>query len=379
MAKSVTAIPLLANSPGSARHLTVHRYGKPGWRPKAYLQAAIHADEVPPLLVAHHLIRMLDEAERAGQIKGEIVVVPLANPIGSSQFLNLSHVGRYELAGGGNFNRNWPDLNVGLADRVRDRIGDDGAGNVAAIRAALLADLNERTAGNEMTSLRLALARLAVDADFVFDMHCDSDSLLHLFLSPAHWPAAADLSAEIGSHATLLCEDSGGHSFDETFSLPWLKIASAFPGRPIPPACLAATIEYRGQADVFDEAAEPDARALFRFFQRRGLIGGDPGPPPPPLCDATMLDATDSVRSPGAGVLAYKVAPGQRVTAGTVIADLVDPMAADPVKARTPIKTIADGLVLSRRLEKLVRPGDSVAKVVGVRSLPSRQGCLLED
>jgi predicted deacylase len=67
------------------------------------------------------------------------------------------------------------------------------------------------------------------------------------------------------------------------------------------------------------------------------------------------------------------------VTAGTVIADLVDPMADDPLKARTPIKTIADGLVLSRRLEKLVRPGDNVAKVVGTRSLPSRQGYLLED
>jgi predicted deacylase len=379
MAKTVTPIPLLTNSPGSTRQLIAHRYGKPGWRPKAYLQAAIHADEIPPLLVAHHLIRLLDEAERAGQIKGEIIVVPLANPIGSGQFLNTTHVGRYELSGGGNFNRNWPDLSAGLAERVRDKLTGDGARNVAIVREALLADLNERTAGNEMTSLRLALARLAVDADFVFDMHCDSDSLLHLFLSTAHWPEGADLSAEIGSHATLLCEDSGGHSFDETFSLPWVKLAAACPGRPIPPACLAATIEYRGQADVFDAMAEPDAQALFRFLQRRGLIAGNPGPAPKPLCDGTLLDATDSVRSPGAGVLAYKVELGQRVTAGTDIAELVDPMADDPAKARMPIKTITDGLVLSRRLDKLVRPGDSVAKVVGNRSLPSRKGYLLED
>jgi hypothetical protein len=379
MAKTVTAIPLLTNSPGSTRQLIAHRYGKPGWRPKAYLQAAIHADEIPPLLVAHHLIRLLDEAERAGQIKGEIIVVPLANPIGSGQFLNTTHVGRYELSGGGNFNRNWPDLSAGLAERVRDKLGDDGARNVAVVREALLADLNGRSAGNEMTSLRLALARLAVDADFVFDMHCDSDSLLHLFLSTAHWPDGADLSAEIGSHATLLCEDSGGRSFDETFSLPWVKLAAALPGRPIPPACLAATIEYRGQPDVFDEMAEPDAQALFRFFQRRGLIAGNPGPPPKPLCDGTLLDATDVVRSPGAGVVAYKVELGQRVTAGTVIAELVDPMAEDPAKARTPITTITDGLVLSRRQDKLVRPGDSIAKVVGKNSLPTRTGFLLED
>lgn len=379
MAKTITSIPLLASSPGSARHLIAQRYGKPGARPKAYLQAAIHADEIPPLLVAHHLIRLLDQAERAGQIKGEIIVVPLANPIGSGQFLNTTHVGRYDLAGGGNFNRNWPDLSAGLAELVVDKLTADADRNVGAIRIALMASLDARTAGNEMTSLRLALARLAVDADFVLDLHCDNDSLMHLFLTPAHWPEAADLSAEIGSRATLLSADSGGNSFDETFSTPWLKLAAAFPERPIPPACLAATIEYRGQGDVSDELAEADATALFRFLRRRGLIAGDPGPCPAPLCDGTMLDATDVVRSPGAGVIAYKVELGQQVTAGAVIAELVDPMADDPTQARTPIKTIADGLVLSRRHDRLVRPGDSIAKVVGNKSLPTRTGLLLED
>ena len=92
-----------------------------------------------------------------------------------------------------------------------------------------------------------------------------------------------------------------------------------------------------------------------------------------------MLDATDIVRSPGAGVVAYKVQLGDKVTAGAVIAELVDPMADDPAKGRTPIKTVADGLVLSRRHDKLVRPGDSIAKVVGAKSLPTRKGLLLED
>ena len=49
-------IPLGADRPGTQRTLLVHRYGDPDARPKAYLQAALHADETPALLVAHHLV-----------------------------------------------------------------------------------------------------------------------------------------------------------------------------------------------------------------------------------------------------------------------------------------------------------------------------------
>ena len=247
------------------------------------------------------------------------------------------------------------------------------------IRTAMLADLEARTAGSELASLRLALARLAVDADIVLDCHCDSESLLHLFLIPAHWPTAADLSAEIGSRATLLSEESGGYAFDETFSTPWTRLARALPDKPVPPACLSATVEYRGQAEVGDEWAEPDARALLRFLQRRGLVAGDPGPLPQPQCEATRLDACDVVRTPVAGIVAYKQPLGTMVTAGAVIAEIVDPTAVDSRAARTPVHTGADGLLLSRRADKLVRPGDSLAKVVGTKTLPNRTGYLLED
>ncbi len=379
MSKNIERIQLLPHAPGAVRQLVLHRYGQAGARPKAYLHGSLHADEIPGMLVLHHLVRLLDAAERAGQIHGEIVVAPMANPIGVTQVVNAAQLGRYELAGGGNFNRNWPDLFEDLPERVRGHLTADAAHNVAAIRAAMIASLEARHAGSEMASLRLALARLAVDADIVLDCHCDSESLLHLFLVPAHWPGAADLSAEIGSRATLLSEDSGGRAFDETHSTPWTRLAHAFPDQPIPAACLSATIEYRGSADVGDEWAEPDARALFRFLQRRGLVAGDPGPLPAAQCEATRLDACDIVRSPAAGIVVYKQPLGAQVTSGTVIAEIVDPTADDPRAARTPVPTVADGLLLSRRADRFVRPGNSIGKVVGTKPLPHRKGHLLED
>jgi hypothetical protein len=380
MSKTVDRIALVSNSPGSERHLLVHRYGRPGARPKAYLHASLHADETPAMLVQHHLIRLLDAADAKGGIRGEILVLPAANPIGLGQYLNFHHVGRYEVGGGGNFNRNWFDLSEGIAEQVEGKLGSDPAANVATIRRAIGEKLAAMTPGNEFSSLRLALARLAHDADIVLDLHCDSEALLHLYLIPAHWPAARDLAADLASAAQLLADDSGGGSFDETLSTPWTKLATALgPKTPIPPACFAATVEFRGQADVADEIAEPDAHGLFRFLQRRGLVAGDPGPLPRVPAEATAFDATEVARSPIAGIVAYRQALGAHLKKGDLLCEIVDPMATDPARSRVPVHAGTDGLLLSRALHKSVRPGDSLGKIVGTVPLASRQGYLLED
>jgi predicted deacylase len=41
----------------------------------------------------------------SGAITGEIVVVPMANPLGADQALNSAIMGRFELRTGANFNR----------------------------------------------------------------------------------------------------------------------------------------------------------------------------------------------------------------------------------------------------------------------------------
>ncbi|HIC79729.1 MAG TPA: hypothetical protein EYP07_02025 [Kiloniellaceae bacterium] len=223
------------------------------------------------------------------------------------------------------------------------------------------------------------MASLAVDADLVWDLHCDDEALMHLFLIPEHWPQAADFAADLGCRAVLLAEDSGGNSFDETFSTPWTRLAKHYPQHPIPAACLAATVELRGFADVDDATAARDAQALFHSLQRFGVVAGDPPPPPTLRCQATRLDATDSVRAPATGVLAYTVQLGDDVEAGDVIAWIVDPTAV-PEQARLPVTTRASGLVLSRRTQRYARPGMPIAKVVGEDALPHRQGdYLLED
>jgi uncharacterized protein len=379
MTSTVSRIPLASPAPGTERLLTVRRYGEPGARPKAYLQASIHADELPAMLVAHHLSRLLHEAAADGRMLGEIVLIPVANPIGLAQRINGALLGRYELDGGGNFNRNWPDLVEPLAERVGPSLGPNAEENARRIRAAIAEILSEQSATTELAELRLSLARLAFDADLVLDLHCDSDSLMHLYMIPQLWPAGADLSAEIGSRATMLSEPSGGDPFDEAWSSPWAALQARFPGKAVPMACFSATIEFRGQSDVEDHLAAHDAAALFRFLQRRGLVAGDPPPLPDPQCEATPFAGVDMVKSPGSGLIAYKRRLGERVKAGDVIAELVDPMADNPADARRPIATRADGLFFARRRTRFARGGEGVAKIAGATPLEHRKGRLLED
>ena len=130
---------------------------------------------------------------------------------------------------------------------------------------------------------------------------------------------------------------------------------------------------------MFDDLAIPDAKALFRHLQRRGVIAGDPGPLPEAKGEPTPLEGTDVIRAPGTGVLAYCKHPGDWVEQGEMVAELIDLMMDDPARARTPIVSEASGLLFARMNEKMVRQGAEICKVAGKVPLAHRKaGSLLE-
>jgi hypothetical protein len=330
------------------------------------------------MLVLNHLVERLTRA--AGAVRGEVVVVPVANPIGLAQLVQGRAMGRFALSGAGNFNRGFPDLCDALDDHLETRLGDDAPANVAVVRAALREAWASMKPADEVAYLRHALLGLALDADVALDLHCASEAVMHLYLGTPSWPDAADLSAQIGSRATLLATLSGGHPFDEAVGGPWWTLAQRYPGHPIPPACLSGTVEYRGQDDVSEAMAAADADNLFRFLQRRGVIDGDPGTLPAALCEATPLEGVDVIRASTAGVIAYAGEPGERVVAGDVVAVVVDPLNPDFAAARTELKCRCDGIVFGRTRDRQARPGQVVCKVAGRESLPDRRaGALLTD
>lgn len=377
MKPSLERIALPAPAPGTRRELQVRRYGTPGARPLAYLHAGLHADELPGLLVLHHLSRLIEKGP--DPVLGEVVIVPVANPIGLAQRVNGYLAGRFELAGGGNFNRNFPDLSEAVADAVRGRLGDSADVNVALIREAALTAAAELPRDSELKALRAALLQLSVTADYVLDLHCDAEALAHLYVADVHRETAAALGAEIGARAVLLEKAPGGDPFDEANAGLWWKLREHLGDVNVPLACFAATVELRGQTDVSDELAAGDAAALYRFLQRGGIIGGDPGALPESLCAPTPLDGTDVLQAPASGLVVYHKALGDRVAAGETLAEIVDPAADDPSRARTPVVSSASGVLFTRTLRRMLAAGETVAKVAGAEPLPHRKaGSLLE-
>lgn len=367
-------LTLPAAGPGVTRRLTVLRYrgNRPG--PKAYLQAAVHADEIPALLTAQQLREQLGALDAQGRLRGEIVLVPYANPIGLSQFLMGWHLGRFELDSGQNFNRGFPNLFWPVVAAVEGRLGDDVEANVRLIRRAIRAALPTELPAGENAALKHLLYGLSCDADVVLDLHCDYEATLHTYIGTPLWPAAADLVACLGSPVNLLADDSGGEAFDEANSRIWWRLAAHFPQHPIPPAAFAATVELRGERDVDETLAAQDAAGLIRFLAGRGFVDGIEPPAMAPAPVATLLEAVDSLSAPAPGVMSWSVPLGSTVRRGDRLGELVDPESG----RRTAVQARNDGILFARRGHRWVRPGQWIAKVAGTDKLDWRKpGALL--
>jgi predicted deacylase len=372
-------VTLRGDTPGSSTEFTWYRIGPAEARDKVYLQAALHADEQPGTMVLHHLLPMLRQADAEGLLRARFTVMPMVNPLGMANLGFRHHIGRYDLNSGINYNRRWPDLFDAIGTEVAGGLGDDERTNVGLIREALARWIESQQPRTAADQWRLLVLKEAHDADLVFDLHCDDDSLLHIFTSPELMPGLQDLADWMGAAATLTASDSGGGSFDEVLPQLYRKLALANPGKPVPMASATATLEYRGQADSFDHFGADDARRLYGFLCGRRLIDANAGAKPAPAPAATPFEATEIVRVDRPGLLAYRVELGERVTKGQPIADLIALDGPDAFIARTPIPAGTDGFVLSRVLRKYVPCGASIAKIVGTVPLPGRKGYLLED
>ena len=363
--------PLLSPAPGTQRELVSLHYGQTGGQ-KAYVQASLHGDELPGMLVAWHLRRQLDALEAAGQISGEIVLVPMANPIGISQFVLHAHLGRFELTTGENFNRHYPDQIAAVATAVESQLGSDAATNVALLRRALKAAVQAAPVDTELQSQRRTLLALSCDADIVLDLHCDAQALMHLYTETPCWPDCEPLARFLGSRLTLLAQDSGDNPFDEACSQVWWKWDRHFGGRfPIPQACLSVTVELRGATDVTHELAAADAKHIVDFLRWRGLIGGDKPALPEAIGDARPLAGSMPIKSPVAGVLTFLKDVGAEVKTGEVLAHVIDPITAQVTELKSPV----DGLLFARDFLRFANAGMRVAKVAGREAL--RTGKLL--
>jgi predicted deacylase len=364
----IRSTPLLQGSVGTQRVLQSFHFGASGEQ-KIYIQAALHADEIPAMLTALHVKRRLLELEAQGALLAEIVLVPVANPIGLAQGVLGQFLGRFDLHSGKNFNRDFPQFD---APGIEAQLGSDAQQNKRLIQSAVRAWLGAQSALTEYEALRLVLLKLSCDADLVLDLHCSLEAVMHVYASEADWPQIEPLARYLGAEASLLASDSGGSSFDETHSLFWLRLRADIGQRfPIAAGCAAVTVECRGQRDVSDELARRDAEAIIDFLVRRGAIDGPSRPLPDLRGPATPLAGSEQFYAPASGILLHRAALGDRVAVGDALFDIVDPQ----TDRTTTVRSNTDGVLYMRRAIRFVCSGDPIGRVTG--DVPRRVGPLI--
>jgi predicted deacylase len=370
---------LLGDTPGRSTELNYFRIGPLDAPRKVYLQAALHADEQPGIMVLHHLLPLLQAADAVGDLNASFVLFPMVNPLGMGDIEFGQHQGRYNRASGVNHNRDWPVLYDAVGAGLAAKLGTDANENTQVVRAALrnwAASLPQVTA---LEQWRQCVVAEACDADYVFDLHCDDDSLLHIFSVPQLADNMQQLANWSGAAATMLAEDSGGGSFDEVWPAVWLRLAEDCGDKPLPLPVVSCTLEYRGQIDTFDDLNRQDARNLYGYFHEQDLIGGASLGAKGDARAGTDLRATEYLRAPQAGLLAYCVELGDWVKKGDRIADLIQLDGEGAFVHRIPLLAGISGQVISRKTNKYVWAGANISKIVGSEILESRRGSLLSD
>ncbi len=367
---------LLSPSIGSHRSLTSFHFGKPGSGRKIYIQASLHAEELPGMLVAHHLRALFEAADAAGQIQGEVILVPVANPIGLAQRLDHKPMGRFELDTSENFNRHYPDLAQAVESVVSDQLGDDAAANVRLVRRAMADYLTQWRPATELQSLRRTLLLLAHDADFMLDLHCDCEGVLHFYTEEACWPQLQELAHFLGAQAILLAKNSGNRPIDECLSGAWWQLAERLQAKgchaPLPQGCCSTTIELRGELDVSHAWAKTDAQAIVNWLQCIGVLACQQPPEvPTACCAATPLAGSETLNAPGPGIVVYAAEVGQMLQAGDMVAEIIDPIANTSQRVSAGVA----GVFYARIRDRYITAGGELGKIAGAKAF--RSGDLL--
>lgn len=347
-------ITIAGDTPGVEWRLPVLRFsGDDAAAPRVYLQAALHANELPGTAVLHFLCDRLRQAESEGMLCGHVTIVPQANPIGAAQAHFGEMQGRFDLASRSNFNRDFPLVTLGERD-------------------SLLVGIERDTA---VKRLKRTLLHMALEAELVLDLHCDDESIQYAYIDDAFWPEASDLAAALSMQAVFLSdgestafEEAVGHAFKRQGPD---KLAHV-PGR------LAVTVELRGRRDVDPQTARRDADGLLRFLAARGVVRGNKAPLPAYAGPAVPLDNIDMVRALEPGTLLFHKDIGETVAAGELLATIITrPGLAD---GAYDVHAERAGAIATRTSDRFVRRGDDLMKIIcNERARTDRAPGTLED
>ncbi|MGK7947070.1 MAG: succinylglutamate desuccinylase/aspartoacylase family protein [Microcystaceae cyanobacterium] len=216
----------------SGDQLKLQSYHFQGKNPqkKAYIQANLHGSEIVGNAVIYHLIDFLDQLEQE-KLQGEIVLVPVCNPISVNQRSHFFSSGRYNPYDGKDWNRIFWDYEKeqeNLHGFIKSQINlptlEIQKNYLNLILKAFEHKHQQRNQGKGLPVkelYRYQLQSLSLDANYVIDIHSSSNECIDYLYCFHHREESAPY---FGLDYGILMREYDGDAFDEAFMKPWLAL-----------------------------------------------------------------------------------------------------------------------------------------------------------
>ena len=285
MIPHVSTIDLLKLASGDVLSLQVYKFVGEQSGKKAYIQANLHGAEIVGNAVISGLIEFLTSIDRS-QLRGEIWLVPVCNPLGVNQRSHFFSTGRFNSYDGKNWNRIFWDYEQELEDGdLTEFARSQQEYPIEVIRTNYLSKIKQAWA-KELEEIqrpcsvpisrqyRYQLQSLCLDADYVIDIHSSSNQAIEYSFGFKERTASTKyLLLEYG----VLMDEYDGDAFDEAFLKPWLALEKELSGlgRAIAFDIEAWTLEL-GAGMVMNPASVAKGRSgIINYLTYKQMLRGE--------------------------------------------------------------------------------------------------------
>lgn len=238
MLPKIETIELQHLASGDRLYLQIYRFiGKEKGK-KAYIQANLHGAEIVGNAVIYQLIEFLQTLNE-DQIKGEICLIPVCNPVGVNQRTHFFSTGRANPYNGKDWNRIFwdyekekPDLDSFIESQI-DLDEDEIRHNYLQQILTFFENKKQKALSNPRgidynKIYSYTLQSLCLNANYVIDIHSGSiETIDHLYCFQCRQKSAQYLLFDYA----ILMNRYDGDAFDEAFMKPWLALEAKFKER----------------------------------------------------------------------------------------------------------------------------------------------------
>lgn len=315
---------------GDILQLKTYKFESKKSKKKAYIQANLHGAEIVGNAVIYELLQFFSQLN-SDDINGEILLVPMCNPIGINQRNLFFSTGRFSPYDGNNWNRIFWDYsheNVNINNFITDnlnlskeQIQQNFSEKILTKFADKLKSVNKNRGISFSEHYRNILHSLSLDANYIIDIHSSSVKAIDYLYCFDYRQKSANYF--LFDYAILM-NKYDGNAFDEAFLNPWLILEKKFSqaGRNITFDVESWTLELGAGMKVNEESVNQGVKGIINYLAAKNILNLDVIIP----TKNTQFVLKNNIKSyyaPQGGIIRKRLSEGTKVTEGDILYQLL--------------------------------------------------------